>query len=229
MVFARNGVNGDFPAAPSDFPYTGNKRSFSFDVTTGDWDSPDYVAQFPGDGDPIAALCVKHPWTDDVYYSRSYGSGWYRWTRVSNTWTKLSSVSRAPWYAGTAIDPLRDRMLVVGGWGTVAPEVRNLNGSRIVVSFSGLGESALTVGGYPSVIYDETVDRYIVAFNSGTSIRILRVHPETWHVDEPQMSGNSPASRIGGLLNAMQFVPELRGFVVANRHNGNVLFVRTTA
>jgi hypothetical protein len=229
MVFVSGGLNGPFPAAPSDFPYKGDKRSFSFNLATGDWDAPDYVAQFPGAGDGTACLCVKHPLTDDVYYSRSYNPGWYRWTRSTNTWARLSDVSRAPWYAGAAIDPLRNRMLIVGGYNTVAPEVRGLDGTPVAAVFSGLGADALSIQGYPSVSYDQSNDRYIVAFNTGSVIKILRVHPETWRVDEPAMTGAAPASRPNGLQNAMQYVPELRGLVVANRHDGNVIFVRTAS
>lgn len=227
MVFGGGGLNGPFPAAPSDFPYKGDKRSFSFNLATGDWDAPDYVALFPGTGDPTACLCVKHPWTNDVYYSRSYGTGWYRWTCVSNTWTRLSSVSRAPWYAGAAIDPLRGRMLLVGGYGSVAPEVRRLDGTPIAVQFLGLGVGSLTLGGQPSVVYDETNDRFVVACNVGTGINVLRVHPETWSVDDPGVTGPTPAARPNGLFNSVQYVPELRGMVVVNRYDGNAFFVRT--
>jgi hypothetical protein len=229
MVFSSPGVFGPFPSAPSDFPYLGDKRSFSFNLTTGDWDGPDYVAQFPGTGDFTAALCVKHPWTDDVYYSKSYGSGWYRWTSATNTWSKLSNVTRAPWYAGAAIDPLRNRVLLVGGFSAATPEVRSLDGSLIPATFVGLGAAALALSGYPGVQYDEATDRYVVAFNSGTTIKILRVHPDTWFVDEPALTGNAPAARANGVQNAMQYVPELKGFVLANRHNGNVYFFRTSA
>lgn len=228
MVFASPGVSGQFPVAPVDFPYVGDKRSFSFNLSTGDWDAPDYIAQFPSTGDFAGALCVKHPTTNDVYYSKSYGSGWYRWASATNVWTRLTDVSRAPWYAGAAIDPLRNRMLVVGGYGPSLPEVRNLNGTQISATFNGLGATALSLSGYPAVIYDETKDRYLVAFNSEATIKILRVHPETWFVDEPPVTGNAPAARANGLQNSMQYVPELKGLVIANKHNGNVFFVRTS-
>jgi hypothetical protein len=229
VVFASPGVNGPFPAAPADFPYTGATRSFSFDVTSGDWDSPNYMAQFPGHGDFTACLCVKHPWTGDVYYSRNYGDGWYRWTRVSNTWTRLSAATRGPWYAGTAIDPRRNRLLVVGGYSAAAPEVRNLDGSSVTATFTGLGSSALTLSGYPGVIYDESIDRYLVLVNASGSIRALRIDPETWLVDEPTMSGMAPVPRMNGIQNSIQYVPELRGFAISNSYHGNVYFVRTGA
>jgi hypothetical protein len=230
IVFVRNGLSGKFPAPPRDWPYLGaNGRSKSFNVATGDWDPPDYVARFPVTGDLTSALCIKHPWTDDVYLSLSYGSSWYRWASATNTWSKLSRVSRASWSAGAAIDPQRNRMLIVGGYSPLPPEVRNFDGSKVAVEFTGMGAASLALSGYPSVIYDETMDRYIVAFNSGASIKILRVHPETWHVDEPAMTRKAPTARTNGLQNAMQYVPELRGFVVANRYDGNVYFVRTKA
>ena len=48
IVFASPGVDGSFPAAPSDFPYLGSRRSFSFNADRSDWDGPDFVAQYPG-------------------------------------------------------------------------------------------------------------------------------------------------------------------------------------
>jgi hypothetical protein len=228
MVFASPGVSGPFPAAPIDFAYTGDKRSASFNLATGDWDDPDYVAPFPASGDFTACLCVKHPRTGDVYYSRNYGDGWYRWTRVNNSWTKLSSSTRAPWYSGAAIDPLRDRMLIVGGYSPVAAEVRDLNGIGMKVSFGGLGPVSLTRSGYPGVIYDEACDRYIVLYNFAGMIQVLHVDASNWRVEEPTMAGPAPAARTNGIQNSVQYVPELRGFVIANRHSGNVLFVRTT-
>ncbi len=230
MVFSSPGIGGNvFPPAPADFPYKGDKRSFSFNLATNDWDPPDYVAQFPGKGDFTAALCVKHPLTSDVYYSKNYGSGWYQWASATNTWTQLSGVTRGPWYAGAAIDPRRDLMLIVGGYSPIAPEVRTLDGAPVRAAFTGLGASALALTDYPAAIYDEAIDRYLVAFNSGPSIKILRVHPETWLVDDPAVGGIAPAARTNGLQNSMQYVPELRGFVLANKYDGNVLFVRTAA
>ncbi|MDE2437240.1 MAG: hypothetical protein KGM49_13375 [Sphingomonadales bacterium] len=229
MVFASPGLNGTFAAAPSGYPYVGDKRSFSFNVAAGDWDAPDYVDQFPGSGDFFGCLCVKHPWTDDVYYSRNYGSGWYRWTRITNSWTRLSSTTRAPWYAGSAIDPLRNRMLVTGGYSPTAPEVYNLDGSSVAAAFTGLGSSALALSGYPGVIYDEALDRYLVVYNGSNGIKVLRVHPETWLVDDPALTGTAPAARPNGIQNSVQYVPELKGFVIANSYGGNVWFVRTAA
>ena len=172
---------------------------------------------------------MKHPWTEDVYYSRNYSDGWYRWTRASNVWAKLSGVSRGPWYAGAAIDPRRNRMFILGGYSSSGPEVRDLNGTTMPVQFGGLGAAALTVSGYPGAIYDEANDRFIALFNYGSTVRVLSINPETWAVDAPQLSGTPPAARTNGIHNSVQYVPELRGFVIANSYSGNAYFVRTAA
>ncbi len=230
MIFGRGGVNGSmFPAPPADSPYIGTKRSFSFNVATNEWDSPDYIAQFPGvGGDTTAALAVKHPITEDFYYSRGYGDGWYRWSPATNTWSKLSGTTRSPWYAGAAIDPIRNRMLIIGGYTPAAPAVTNLDGKYIPTTFTGLGADVLKVGSYPGVIYDETNDDYLVIYNTATSIEMYRVNASTWKVDVPPITGTPPAHRTNGIQNAVQYVPELGGIVIANSYAGNVYFMRTS-
>lgn len=229
FVFPSPGMSkGGLPDPPTGWAYSGDAGfTFSFDLGAGDWDPPEYVPKYTAGGDFTAALVVKHPVTEDVYYSRNYNAGWWRWTQASNDWTKLSDESRGPWYSGSAIDPMRNRMLIVGGYDPLPPEVRELDGKPIVVTFGGLGASALTRNGYPGVIFDEVNDRYLVIFNDGGSVQVLRVNPETWEVDEAPLTGTAPAERPNGIQNAAQYAPELKGFVLANSYDGNVYFVRT--
>jgi hypothetical protein len=228
LVMPSPGLLGAFPAAPAGYPYSGaSSRTFSFNFAASDWDHPDYIANFPGRGDFTACLCCKHPYTDDVYYSRSYSDGWYRWASAYNRWDKLSNVSRSPWYVGSAIDPVRNRMLIVGGYSPMAPEVRDLSGNQISATFRGLGAASLTMTGYPGVIYDEVNDLYVVAFNSNGVVSLLTVNAADFTVSRPTLSGTSPAARPNGIHNAIQYVPELRGMVIANSYGGNVFFMRT--
>ena|SRR5438105_7234132 len=231
LVISSAGVyshSGLYPAPPSNWAYLNSKRSFSFNTAAGDWDSPDYIAQYPGTGDWTACLCVKHPVTEDIYYSRNGGDGFYKWAAATNRWTKLSNNTDGSWYAGTAIDPTRNRLLRVGRYDNPVGEVRDLNGNLIPVTFGGLGASALAIGGYPGVIYDEVNDRFLVFYNAGNTINVLRVNPQTWFVDQPTFSGAAPGARPNGIQNSPQYVPELGGFVIANAYAGNVYFVRTT-
>lgn len=229
FVFPSETLLGSFPEPPTGYPYLGSSRGFSFNLGTEDWDHPDYVAQFPGSGDWVACLCVKHPATGNVYYSRNYGNGMYRWNAASNTWTKLSGPSRNPWYCGGAIDPRRSRMLVVGGYSLTPPQVYDLNGIAQSRIFGGLGTGPLTVGGYPGVIYEEVLDRFLVFFNSNGAVEVLSVDAATFSVSKPTVQGVVPVARINGIQNSVQYVPELRGVVMANQHYGNVLFMRTSA
>jgi hypothetical protein len=229
------------PSAPAGFPYSGDVGvAFSFNVSAGEWDLPpaagaaaitssNYpVAVCPARGDFTAALCVKHPISEDVYYSRNYGNGIWRWIARENRWIRVNEWGRNPWYAGAAIDPYRSRMLLVGGYGSGAPEVRGLDGAVQSVFFGGLGASALQLGGHPGVVYDDANDVFLVFFNSGTSISMLRVNASTLVVDRPSLTGAVPAARANGIHNAVQYVAELRGIVVANSYTGNVMFMRTS-
>ena len=237
IVVASPGMDfvSGLPPPPANWPYTdtlasanGSVRSFSFNFATNTWDKPDYFASYTGDGDYIAALVAKHPVTEDVYYSRNYGGGWWRWTQATNTWSKLSDSTRAPWFAGAAIDPIRNRMLIVGGY--VPAEVRDLSGTRISASFGGLGAAALQLGDYTGVIYDEVNDVFLVIYNNLATgnISVLRVDAATWFVDALPITGIPPTNRENGIHNSVQYVPELGGIVIANSYTDNVMFMRTS-
>jgi hypothetical protein len=230
LVIASPGMDmGGLPLPPAGWAYLGNPGySFSFHLETNTWDPPEYIERYGGGGDFTAALVAKHPVTEDIYYSRT-GDGWWRWTQLTNTWTKLSNNGETN-YAGAAIDPTRSRMLIVGSYGgDVNPRVRDLTGNLIPVTFGGLGAAALKLGGYPGVIYDEANDKFLVFHNSASGIAVHRVDAATWFVDAAPLTGPAPSRRTNGVHNSVQYVPELGGVVLANDYHGNVLFVRTSA
>jgi hypothetical protein len=238
IVIGSPGMGADaLPAAPADWPYAyTNIYSASFAMCESEWDSPDHVQPLPDpSGDWTASLAAKHPVTGDIYYHR-LGGPWYRLDAATLTWEDVSD-NGGPHYAGAAIDGVRDRMLTVGSYdGDVPPSVRALDGSEIEAEFGGMGAAALTVSGYPGVLYDEACDMFLVGLNgsydeenpdASTPIRLLAVDPETWEVTEPSTSGPTPLARPNGIFNALQYVPELRGIVLANRYAGDVFFMRT--
>ena len=233
IVVASPGMNSDsLPPPPANWPYANSAvHTFSFNVATNTWDQPEYFADYTGGGDYIGALVVKHPLTEDIYYSRSYSGGWWRWTQVTNTWSKLSNAARTPWFAAAAIDPTRNRILIVGSYdGNFPPEVRDLNGNRIPVAFGGLGAAALQLGGYTGMVYDDVNDVFLVFYNNAVTgkITILRVNSAHWFVDVLPVTGTPPANRPNGIHNAVQYVPELGGVVIANSYTENVMFMRTS-
>ncbi len=229
FVVASPGLNGPFPAAPVAWAYTGSQRTFSYNMTTGDWDPPDYVAPYTGGGDFTAAVTVKHQITGDIYMSRVFGGPWWKWTQTANSWSSISNGNGEQNYAGSAMDPTRNRFLVVGSYGGSSdPRVYNTTGQPVSVSFGGLGASALRLSGYPGVVYDEVNDKFWVAYNdsgSGT-IKLFRIDASTWYVDQPTMTGTAPAVRPNGIHNSLQYVPELGGIAIANSYTGNVYFMR---
>jgi len=228
MVFAVPGMNSPaLPAPPPAWPYANlSSLVHSFSMHANDWDRPDSIARFPGSGDYLGALCLKHPTTEDVYVCRN-GGELYKWLQVSNSWSLVGRTQRSEYYCGAAIDPNRSHMLLVGSYrGETAPQVLDLSGASVPVRFGGLGVDSLTKSGYPGVVYDEANDRFLSFINEGSSIKVYRIHPETWFVEEVKMSGASPSARDNGILNAVQYVPELKGVVIANSYSGNVFFAR---
>jgi hypothetical protein len=221
--------SASLPSAPPDWPFlpsSGRKWNTAINYGAAQWEPPGTIADFPDSlGDWTAALCCKHPVTDDVYVSKTGGSGWYRWTAAANQWVRLSSQGESN-YCGSAIDPTRNVMLIVGAYSGAGPRVRDLSGASQGVAFSGLGAAALNMSGYPSVVYDEANDTFLV-FRNDAAITVFRVRPSDWFVDQPVTTGLAPARRPNGCQNAVQYVPELRGVVVQNSYSGNVYFMRT--
>lgn len=198
------------------------------------WQSPTYVPEFPvsgaGSGDWTAALCVRHPVTDDVYIART-GDRWRRFNAATRTWSNVSAMWETN-YCGAAIDPTRNRMLIVGGFGsTVGPRVRDLSGNSISVTFGGLGAAALTNGDmtYAGVVYEERNDRFLVVRNS-EPISVYAVDASTWEVSLLTTTGTAPVKRTNGIHNSAQYVPNLggrSGIVIATKYGSNVAFLRT--
>jgi len=147
-------------------------------------------------------------------------------------WDRLSSQGESN-YCGSAIDPTRNRMLIVGSYSGTGPRVKDLSGANVPVTFSGLGADGVDLGitsnDYPSVVYDETNDAFLVFRNLGGIIRTIRVRASDWFVDQPTTTGSMPAARPNGCQNAVQYVPELNGVVVQNSYTGSVYFMRTAA
>jgi len=74
------------------------------------------------------------------------------------------------------------------------------------------------------VIFDDANDRYLV-FRNTNPISAIVVNGATWHVSQLSTVGN-PAARVNGIHNSVQYVPELKGVVIANSYSGNLYFMR---
>ena len=120
-------------------------------------------------------------------------------------------------------------MLVVGGYSPNAPRVYDLEANLLPASFLGLGPDSLTLTGSPGVVYDEAIDKYLIFHNWNGSVNTFDVDGASLTVSRPATLGIAPAARMNGIQNSVQYVPELRGVVLANRHDGNVQFMRTSA
>ena len=155
----------------------------------------------------------------------------WKYNPGTDAWTDVGAWYLDGGYAGSAIDHERGRLLYVGNSnGTRAPGLRSIsNAAAISASFGGLGADALKLDGYPGVIFDEVNDFFLIAKNGSTNVELLRVDAETLNVDIPTTTGTPPTKRPSAICNSFQYVPELRGVVIANSYAGNVQFMRTAA
>lgn len=222
------GAEGALPAAPGGYAYPDGWNGLcAFSPATNDWLDPEHYDVWPGGGDFTAALAAANPLTDEVYYARTSDSG-RLWKFSGGTWSVLTSNLWHQNYAGAAVDPTRNRMLIVGDYaGSMAPRIVDLsNGNVTTPTFGGLGGGALQMGGYPGVVYEEGLDEFLVIQNTNP-ITIYRVNAGTLSVSAASMTGTVPASRQNGVLSAIQYAPELGGLVFCNSYSGNLRFLAT--
>ena len=238
-VFPYDGLEmGGQPEVPGGFPYpNGGGRTATFDLITNKWRSIEHTAQWTGSGSYPGSITCKDPHTEDVYYSRNGNSvGWWRWrpSSTGGSWTQMSSQSRPLWEAGSAVDPWRKRILIVGAnAGGYAPEVRNLDGTTQSVSFGGLGAGELTVSGNPGLVYDYENDCFLAAWNSGGfwpdgTLNIRRIDAGTLVVDAPTITNPAPARHDpSNVVGGFRYVHALRAVVYHAAKGSNVRIMRT--
>lgn len=218
---------GGMPEPPAEYAYpTGTPILQAFDVGTNAWLAPTTFPNFPFGATQSADLVCANPVTNEFFINSSQKGALWKFNPTVG-WTNVGSWYLNGAYAGSAIDPTRDRMLVVGNFGgTRDPFVRStLDASAVSVTFGGLGAAALRMDGYPSVVYDEDNDQFLV-FKNSEPITVYAVDAADFTVSILATTGTSPAKRPGGIQNSAQYVPELHGVVMANSYTGNVKFMR---
>lgn len=231
------------PAYPSDWPYKLGRVGAIFDRATKTYADPTTIAPYPGTGDPYAALCFQDPVTELIYYSNNFGDGFYRYSPFANTWTKLSSMAKAPWYVSSAVDHARGRALVVGGYDVTAPSIVPLDGSTATfANLTGPNAADFTFGvssgtvTLPAIVYDEANDCYLMFINKAGIIDNYRVNAATMYADKPVRTGIIPQSRRQtggtdvGIYNSIQYVPSIGGMsgvIGTTGYTTNMFFLRT--
>lgn len=219
-------------SAPGGWGYFGTQYPFVYGWNVG-WKDPrdsNYPTQYPGGGDWTSSLACTHQSTGDMYYWRSGGSGLYKFVPSTGVWTNLGG-GGGNGYAGGAIDPVRNRMLVVGNFdANAAPKYVSLTtGANLGITLT--GNSLLTTG--PQVCYDEGNDCFLVFLWTGFTTSVRRVNCTTHVVDTPTITGTGPSRDDGspdhgnGFRGAIHYVPELGGFVAMTTYSGNLKFLRT--
>lgn len=226
------------PSRPADWPAVHGGLS-AFDVATGDWLASGTLAAMPAGLTDYSSVCCD-PTTGDIYWVP--GNWWqmYRYRPSLNAWTQIGETNNGTAYCAMAIDHTRGRMLKVGSTNTTpsngyTPKVFDVAaGGNVSVLFGGLGESALSIAGeYPGCVYDSHNDcfwvmRGNVSSESSTTVAgLYRVEAGTWSVSAPTMTGTLPKAPVNGVVGKLQYVPELKGLVIADRYTENLKFVRT--
>lgn len=232
LIVSSGGPHGSTP--PPDPPEgwtwpVGTPVLMGFDRAANDWTAPDDLPAIPF-STGSADLCCTNGATGEIFYVKSQEGTMRKYSPTANAWSTVGSYYMNGGYRGSAIDTVRNRMLIVGDFsGSLDPVVRStLDASAVSATFGGLGPTVLRSANYPGVVYDEENDCFLVFINTNP-ITIYRVDAATFEVTQPVLTGTPWAQRQNGIHNAVQYVPEMRGVALANEYAANMKFMRTAA
>lgn len=225
---------------PADWPYANNTNTpmMAFDMNTNTWLHPDTLGPLLYMGISTASMICCDPVTNIMYRVASDGSILRSYDPATNTYGTVGTIGSRS-YAGSAVDPIRRRILSVGAYGGNGdPKVFDIDSGKVLaVTFGGLGTAALRLGGYPGVVWDEANECFYAfsgSYDPGSGlppppndiITVHRIDPITWDVELLATSGPTPKKRANGIHNSVMYVPELRGVAFVNAYRGNVQFMR---
>lgn len=188
------------------------------------------------------------PLTGDLYTGDN-AAGLWRMKRSAGTWSQVSgSFALSAYGAAICVDqvvrngePYR-RLMVVSQNGAGIQGVYRLDTAAKLTGAMGLASgsqpwSVLDTGHYHGIVYDSGNDRFIAFINGAdgnfAQYEIKYVTPTTYRITKIPLvagSGSTVPNVVGrnGIHNAIQYVPDLKGVVIADGYDRNVHFMRTS-
>jgi hypothetical protein len=163
--------------------------------------------------------CVKHPTTEDVYYSATSGGNpvWYRWSISGTTPGSASHTAMAvpavnlSYYAG-ATDTTRNRIVLFNGNTTTARIYDVAGNSWSSATLSGGSAATITAGAdYAGMVYSPTTDLFYVRIRSQGNADLYTINPSTFAVGQLGLSGSGPANDSRGPNGRMQYAQNIGG------------------
>ena len=195
---------------------------------------------------PWGNMRCNDPLTGDLYTGDS-AFGLWKWTRATNTWSLVSSGAFRSAYGGAiCLDQVvRNgesylRLLVVAQGAETFQGIYRIDTAAKLSGVMGLESgsqpwSVLTGGSYHAAVYDEHNDRFLVFMNGAdgnfAQYEVKYVTPTTYRITKISLvavSGSTVpnVTARNGIHNSIQYVPELKGLVVADQYSANVHFMR---
>jgi len=167
------------------------------------------------------------PSTGDVYATSSNGK-FAKWTRSTNTFAESIPIGPVPgsYYAASAIDITRGRMLIVGGQGFNRHTYTLATNTFALVTLTGASASSVTGSGQASLVYVAALDVFLHR-RGGAGGTVLQIDPVTFAVTPfATTDGASVPSTLNGPFNKFLYVPRLGGAVYVPAYSGNARFLR---
>lgn len=176
--------------------------------------------QLQGTQNESARACVKHPGTEDVYYSATSGGNpiFRRWsisgtTPGSVTTTTLAAPAVNLSYYSGAVDTVRNRIVFWTGANTTARIYDIAGDSWSTATLTGGSAAAITAGAdYAGTVYCAANDLFYVRIRAQSGGNLYTINPSTFSVGQMSTTGGTGISADSrGPLTRMQYASSIGG------------------
>jgi hypothetical protein len=218
---------------------SGGKGSESFDY----WDVKQrrfgtYASALDSIGESLRgpeSMVVKHPLTEDIYFSRRFSGRYLKWTRATNTWQLIRRFESPLQMCSAAIDPSTDVLLRIGHFGGRSNRTLWVHGWQADTGRDGPGRVTLT--GPAAEWFDSTdilkargaalewcntLQKFVYYCGHLAPTQVIVIDPKGWAADYLPMTGLTPEKGAKPHYNRFRYAPELKAFILVDGWDKNI-------
>lgn len=189
------------------------------------------------------SMVVKHPLTEDIYFSRGHTGNYLMWTRTTNTWQLVRRFRTRLGQCCAAISPNSDTLLRIGRFGGSKRDGKLwVHGWHAQTGRDEPGK--VTLNGSAAEWFDSTdilrargaalewcpiLNKFAYYCGFLAPKQVIVIDPAGWVADYLPMAGITPEKGLKPHYNRFRYAPELGAFVLVDGWDQNIKCFRVVS